>query len=140
MLENASRLNQTIRKIVGISIILAIGAMHAFRIGQYLNGSLYIYYYSYASDLVLPLGSYFLLSMVELRYRFLHKWYTKAIIVFSVMTFSEIMQAFGVYFFGVTFDVLDIIMFGLGTLIAALFDKQIFERLIPHWEYSYENR
>ena len=31
-----------IRKIVGISIMLTIAAMLAFRIGQYLNGDLFI--------------------------------------------------------------------------------------------------
>jgi len=128
--------NQRIRQIVGISTMLVIGAMHGFRIGQYLNGKLYIYYYSFASDLVLPNGSFFILSIVEIQFRFLHKWFVKALIVFVVMTFSEIMQAFGIYFFGVTFDMLDILMFGIGTLIAVLIDKQILERLLPNWRYS----
>jgi hypothetical protein len=55
------------------------------------------------------------------------------------MTFSEIMQIFGFYFFGVTFDILDILMFGIGVLIAVLIDKQIFERFLPHWKYAGEN-
>ncbi len=120
--------------------MLAIGAMHGFRIGQYLNGELYIYYYSFASDLVLPIGSYFMLCMVEIQFRFLRNWIIKALIVFAVMTFSEIMQIFGFYFFGVTFDILDILMFGMGVLIAVFIDKQIFERFIPHWKYARENR
>ena len=140
MKEIDFRLNQRIRKIVGISIMLAIGAMHAFRIGQYLNGNLYIYYYSFASDLILPIGSYFMLSMVENQFRFLRYWFVKALIVFAVMTFSEIMQIFGFYFFGVTFDILDILMFGMGVLIAVLIDNQIFERFIPHWKNDREKR
>jgi len=140
MKEIDFRLNHRIRKIVGISILVAISAMHAFRIGQYLNGNLYIYYYSFASDLILPIGSYFMLSMVEYKFRFLRNWFMKALIVFVVMTFSEIMQIFGFYFFGVTFDILDILMFGIGVLIAVLIDKQIFERFIPHWKYARENR
>jgi hypothetical protein len=134
------RLNQRIRKIVGISIMLVVAAMHGFRIGQYLNGQLYIYYYSFASDLVLPIASYFMLSIVEVQLRFLRSWIMKALIVFAVMTFSEIMQIFGFYFFGVTFDILDILMFGMGVLIAVFLDKQIFERFIPHWKYDRENR
>ena len=63
----------------------------------------------------------------------------KVLIVFAAMTFSEIMQNFGFYFFGVTFDILDILMFGMGVIIAALIDKQIFERFISHWKYGYEN-
>ena len=139
MKEIDFRLNHRIRKIVGISILVAISAMHAFRIGQYLNGNLYIYYYSFASDLILPIGAYFMLSMVEYKFRFLRNWFMKALIVFVVMTFSEIMQIFGFYFFGVTFDILDILMFGIGVLIAVLIDKQIFERFLPHWKYASEN-
>ena len=133
------RLNQRIRKIVGICIMVAIAAMHAFRIGQFLNGDLYIYYYSFASDLILPFGAYFMLVMIEIQFRFLRKWFVKALIVFLVMTFSEIMQLFGFYFFGVTFDILDILMFGIGVLTAILIDKFIFERFIPNWKYNYEN-
>jgi len=140
MKEVDLKLNLIIRKIVGISIMLAIAAMHAFRIGQCLNGKLYIYYYSFASDLVLPFGAYFMLSMIEIQIRFLRNWIVKALIVFSVMTFSEIMQFYGIYFFGETFDILDILMFGMGVLIAVLIDKQIFERFIPHWKYARENR
>lgn len=34
------RLNHRIRKIVGICFLVAIGAMHGFRIGQLLNGNM----------------------------------------------------------------------------------------------------
>ena len=126
------RSNHKVRVIVGIIILLLIAAMHGFRIGQFLNGHFYKLYYSFASDLVLPIGAYFMLSMNEIHIQFLRKWYVKATIVFSVMTFSEIMQALGVYFFGVTFDWLDILMFGMGTLIAVLLDKLVLESLVPH--------
>jgi len=70
MKEIDLRLNQRIRKIVGISILLSIAAMYAFRNGQYLNGNLYIYYYSFASDLIVPIGSYFMLdSLVKTLFR-----------------------------------------------------------------------
>ena len=139
MKEIDFRYNLRIRKIVGICIMVAIAAMHAFRIGQFLNGDLYIYYYSFASDLILPFGAYFMLSMVEIQFRFLRKWFVKALIVFVVMTFSEIMQIFGFYFFGVTFDILDILMFGISVIVAVFFDKQIFERTLPFWKYNHEN-
>lgn len=88
--------------------MVIIGLIHIFRIGSYLNGNLYINYYSYASDLIIPFGAYFLLSIIEIRHRFLQKWYAKALIIFGLMTFSEIMQLFGVYFFGVTFDIFNV--------------------------------
>ncbi len=140
MKEVDFRYNLRIRKIVGISIMIAIAAMHAFRIGQLLNGNLYIYYYSFASDLILPFGSYFMLCMFETQLQFLRKWFVKALIVFAVMTFSEIMQKFGFYFFGETFDILDILMFGIGVFIAVIIDTQIFERVMPFWKYNHENR
>ena len=130
----------TSRVILVVSIMIILAAIHWFRVGSFLDGELYNYYYSYASDLMLPFGSYFLLSMNEIQLRFLRKWYIKVLIVFSVMTFSEIMQLFNVYFFGVTFDLNDIFMYGIGAFIAAFFDKQIFERIIPFWKYSLENR
>jgi len=140
MKEIEARHNLRIRRIVGICIMVAIAVMHAFRIGQFLNGDFYIYYYSFASDLILPFGAYFMLSMVEMHFRFLRKWFVKALIVFGVMTFSEIMQIFGFYFFGVTFDILDILMFGIGVVIAVLVDTQFFERFMPNWKYTDENR
>ena len=136
MYQTNMKLNHRARIIFGIIIMLLIAAMHGFRIGQFLKGDLYKLYYSFASDLVLPVGAYFLLSMNEIHVRFLRKWYIKAIIVFTVMTFSEIMQAFEIYFFGVTFDLLYILMFGIGTLLAIFIDKLVLESLVPHWKYS----
>jgi len=138
MKEADFKKNMTVRVIVVVSIMLFIASMHAFRIGQILNGDLYIYYYSFASDIMLPFGAYFMLSLNEIQIRFLRKWIVKFLIVFCIMTFSEIMQYFGIYFFGVTFDILDILMFGIGGLLAAFFDKQILERFIPFWKYNPE--
>lgn len=133
---NYSKLNHRARIIVGVIIMILIAAMHGFRIGKFLQGDLYRLYYSFASDFVLPIGAYFMLSMYEIHIRFLRKWYIKSIIVFTVMTFSEIMQAYDIYFFGVTFDWLDILMFGIGTLFAVFIDKLVLKSLVPHWEYS----
>lgn len=136
MKDNDFRLTRKVRLIVGIVIMVIIAAIHGFRIGSYLHGNLYIYYYSYASDLILPFGAYFLLSMNQIHWRFLRKWYVKVGIVFSVMMLSELMQLFGIYLFGVTFDLIDILMYGIGAFTAALFDKQIFERFVPFWRYN----
>ena len=136
MSDNPLNPNQKVRVAVGIIIMIAIAAIHFFRVGSYLNGNLYNLYYSFASDIMLPFGAYFLLCMNEIQLRFLRKWYLKALIVFGVMTFSEVMQLFGIYFFGVTFDILDILMYGIGAFSAVLFDKQIFQRFIPDWKLN----
>ena len=128
--------NQRIRIIIGVAVMLLLAAIHGFRVGSYLSGDAYIYYYSFASDIMLPFGAYFMLCMNEIQFRFLRKWYVKAIIVFGAMTFSEILQFYGIYFFGVTFDWLDILMYAIGTIAAAFVDKQILERVIPAWKYD----
>ena len=57
MIDKDFKPYQRVREIVGIIIMLAIGVIHGFRIGSYLNGDLSLYYYSYASDLLLPFGA-----------------------------------------------------------------------------------
>ena len=134
-MSDGLKLNRKARVTVGTAMMVAIAAIHAFRIGSYLSGPLYTLYYSYASDLMLPFVAYFMLSMNEERVRLLRNWYAKALVAFAVMAFSEMMQLFGVYFFGVTFDVIDILMYGIGALSAAFCDKQILGRVIPFWRY-----
>jgi hypothetical protein len=128
--------HQTVRVIVVVGIMLILAAIHWYRIGSYLSGDLFIYYYSYSSDLLIPFGFYFLLSLNEVQIKFLRNWKVKALIVFVASTFTEIMQAFGVYLLGVTFDPLDILVFGVGVIIAVFFDKQIFERFLPYWRLN----
>ena len=98
MSDNPLNPNQKVRVAVGIIIMIAIAAIHFFRVGSYLNGNLYNLYYSFASDIMLPFGAYFLLCLNEIQLRFLRKWYLKALLVFGVMTFSEGMQLFGITF------------------------------------------
>ena len=125
-----------IRIVVGLIIVLAIAAIHAFRAGSYLSGKAYILYYSYASDIMMPFAIYFMLCINEIHLSLLREWYSKVLIVFGLASFSEIMQYFGIYFFGTTFDWIDILMFGTGSLLAAFLDRQIFEKLLKNWKYK----
>ena len=127
-----------LRIVVGVSIMLLIAAIHLFRVGSYLPGQAYRLYYSYASDIMLPFGSYFLLAMNEIQIPVLRNWKTKAILVFSVMSFSELTQYFGIYFFGTTFDFVDIAMYALGTLLAIFMDKIVLEKRVSLWLYDKE--
>jgi len=137
--QNYINKNRVSRLSVGISINLILAAVHIFRLGSYLNGDAYILYYSYASDIMIPIGFYFLLCINDLKKPFLREWYVKALLVFGVTTFTEIMQAFGIYMLGVTFDIFDILMFGIGVLIAAFLDKVVFERMIPNYKIYIRN-
>jgi hypothetical protein len=132
-------MKKTTYKILVIIIIQIISALiHGFRLGQIFNGELYILYYSYFSDLIIPFAIYFLLCANEFSIAFLRDWRVKSIIVFSVATITEIGQYFGIHFLGVTFDAIDIIMFGAGVMLAAIFDKQVFSRIFRFWTIEYE--
>ena len=119
--------------LIVVFIQLLIAMNHAFRLGQLLNGYWYELYYGYASDILLPFGTYFLLSINEGTIPSLQTWYVKAGIIFSLASCSEILQYFGIYALGVTFDPLDICMYGAGVLLAAFVDVKIFANLFGFW-------
>ncbi len=117
--------------IILIQIIIAL--IHVFRLGQIFNGQAYNLYYSYFSDLILPFGVYFLLSINEATIPVLRQWYVKAGIIFFLATFAEICQLFGFEVLGVTFDPIDILMYGAGVLSAAFIDVKIFAPNLGFW-------
>lgn len=124
----------TIPKIlIVIFIQVAIALIHVFRLGQIFQGRAYTLYYSYFSDLILPFGMYFLLSLNDRSIPGFQKWYVKAGIIFALATSAEICQYFGLEVLGVTFDPIDILMYGLGVSIAALIDVKVFTRYLGFW-------
>ncbi len=90
-------------------------------------------YYSYFSDAIIPFGMYFLLCLEDTWVRFLRDWRLKALLVFGVASFTEVLQAFGVPLLGRTFDPLDFAMFAGGVLLAVLADRFLLVRLLPGW-------
>jgi hypothetical protein len=121
------------RLIIIIGIQLLIALIHAFRVGQLLHGELYHLYYGYFSDLIVPFGIYFLLCAYESWLSFLRHWHTKSLIVFSAAATAEILQYFGIYALGVTFDPVDLLMYGAGVMLAAIVDIQMFSRIFTFW-------
>jgi len=97
---------------------------------------LYNLYYGYFSDIVIPFGLYFLLSLNDTAIPVLRRWYVKAGIVFSLASFTEICQFFGFEALGVTFAPVDILAFGTGVLIAAFVDVKVFA---PNLGFSGDN-
>jgi hypothetical protein len=120
---------------VAIVVILLIAAIHIFRVGSYLSGRLFIFYYSFFSDIVIPIAIYFLLCINDITLPFLKGWMTKAILVFLIAIATEIAQGFGIPLLGNTFDILDFVMFGIGTLIAVGLDK-LFSKVFPFWSFG----
>ena len=125
------------RMAVAIVVILLIAAIHIFRVGSYLSGRLFIYYYSFFSDIVIPIAIYFLLCINDITLPFLKGWMTKAILVFLIAMATEIAQGFGIPLLGNTFDILDFVMFGIGTLIAVGLDK-LFSKVFYFWSFGDE--
>ena len=124
------------RTAVAVGVLLAIALVHAFRLGSHLRGRLFVLYYSYFSDVVSPFGMYFLLCLEDTWVRFLRDWRLKALLVFGVASFTEVLQAFGVPLLGRTFDPLDFAMFAGGVLLAALADRFLLERFLPGWSFT----
>ena len=125
--------NITLKILIVILIEVTIALIHVFRLGQLFSGLGYNLYYSYFSDIVIPIGAYFLLTLNESTFPFLHKWFIKAGIIFAFTTFAEICQLFGIEILGVTFDPIDILMYGIGVSIAAFLDVKVFTRYFGFW-------
>ena len=121
------------RLAVIFSIVVLIAVVHIFRIGSYLQGELYNFYYSYSSDLILPFGCYFLLCMTELQMPILRRWEAKLAIVFLMPSIAETCQYFGIPVLGSTFDPLDYFMYGIGAMAAVVVDTQMFSRIFDFW-------
>ena len=74
----------SIPKILIIILIqVAIALVHIFRLGQLFQGQAYNFYYSYFSDIILPFGMYFLLTLNDVTFPVFRKWYVKAGLIFT---------------------------------------------------------
>jgi len=121
------------RRAVIFSIVVLIAVVHIFRIGSYLQGELYNFYYSYFSDFILPFGCYFLLCATALQMPILRCWEAKLAIAFLMPSIAETCQYFGITVLGSTFDPLDYFMYGIGAMSAVVVDTQVFSRIFDFW-------
>lgn len=121
------------KRAIVVLIQLGIASLHVWRVGRLLSGQWARYYSSYFSDLAIPFGVYFLLTLSEEHIPLLRPWWGKAGTVLAVTAGAEMAQAFGVYAFGVTFDPLDLVMYAVGVLLAAVLDVQVFARHVSGW-------
>ncbi len=121
------------RLAVIFSIVVLIAVAHILRIGSYLHGEWYNFYYSYFSDFIIPFGFYFLLCANEPNIPFLRRWPVKWAIVFLTPSIAETGQYLGIPVLGSTFDLLDYVMYGLGAITAVIVDTQLFSRIFDFW-------
>jgi hypothetical protein len=113
------------RRIVAIAAIAVVAAAHAFDLGSWLPAAARRLHAGYASDVMLPFAGYFMLCLSERRHRFLADARLKATIAFGTATACELLQGLGVPAFGRTFDLLDILMYGIGTLAAMATERAL---------------
>jgi hypothetical protein len=132
--DNLTR-TQKLRRVFGLTLITLIALLHVFRVGNLLDYNWRTLYSSYASDLMLPFGMYFLLCISEFKISLFRKWYVKASFILAVTTLAEILQYFGVYALGITFDYLDIVMYFTGVGVAVCIDRLILRKYLMGWDY-----
>ncbi len=117
--------------VVALELLIAGG----FIIGvDWADEATYILYQSYYADIVIPFGFYFLLTLNAQRNGQLIHWWQRAFGIFVLCTTSEILQYFGIFALARVFDPLDIVMYGVGALLAAFVDRRIFSRVFAFWD------
>ncbi len=124
------------RRAIAGGIVLVVALIHVFRLGTHLRGSLFTLYYSYASDILVPLGMYFLLCLIEAQLVRLRAWQARALLVFAVASSSEVLQGFGVPILGRTFDPLDFLMFAVGVSVAVFLDRIALPAIFRCWSMA----
>ena len=90
-------------------------------------------FHSYFADIAIPFGYYLLLILMEDKYKLIKKWYVKAGAVFLLCSLSETLQYFGIYALAIVFDPLDYMMYALGVILGAFFDRIIFKSMFSFW-------
>jgi hypothetical protein len=123
-----------VKKIVVVVFVALIIASTFVLDIDWTNEVAYKLYHSYFADIVLPFMLYLLLVPNTERYRLIARWWQRALAVFVLCTTSEILQYLGIFAFVRVFDPLDIVMYGLGVLLAAWVDRLLFTRVFPFWD------
>jgi hypothetical protein len=126
---------QTKRVSLVVAIQLIIAAILVFGM-DWAGKPMKILFHGYFADIFLPFGFYFLLFLRAGESQFLNTWWKKVLAVFTLCSISETLQYFGVYALATIFDPLDFVMYGVGVLLAVLFDRQVFARALPFWKHS----
>lgn len=117
--------------IVILEIVMAIIFVLSSKIS---NQIISIFHDKYFADIIIPFGFYFLLRLIEKEHPKLKSWFIKAILVFLLCALSETLQYFGIYALATVFDPIDYAMYGVGVILAALADRQLFKKIFSFWE------
>ena len=118
------------KKLVTTFIALAIGLLH-FVTGENYRGPFPIFVNGYLIDILLPMTTYLLMGLIEVK--IIHHPIFRAAAVFLFGCAVETSQYFGRPFFGSTFDPLDILAYGSGVVLGVFLDLVLFPRIIARW-------
>ena len=111
-------------------IAVTVALMHILT-GPDYTGPFPLFVNGYLIDVLLPLSTYFLLSIINLRW--LKKWYVRAVVVLGFGYTVELVQYLGYDFLGSTYDPLDLLAYSLGVFMAVLLDLYVFPLVFPFW-------
>ena len=98
----------------------------------------WIFWFSYANDLIQPFAFYFFLCLGE---RWLKTWQVRALIAFAVPALLELGQLlyqllsarFSIaHYFG-AFDPIDIVIYAVSVGLAVLFERKMLAKLFKNW-------
>jgi len=122
------------KRTIFVVVLQLVLAMFFIASKSWMSGSMRVIYQSYFADVIIPFGFYFLLTLSSDNHKQLKKWWVKALLVFGLCALSETLQYFGVFALARVFDPVDYLMYGVGVLLAAFVDRQIFTRIFSYWE------
>jgi glycopeptide antibiotics resistance protein len=125
-----SKSGENRKKILVAAILIPIALLH-FVTGSRYQGPYPSFVNGYLLDILIPLGFYLLLCLVEVP--ILNSWLVKGILVFSAALAAEFAQWMGMPFLGQVYDPLDILMYAIGVLLAVMLDLLVFPKLFHFW-------
>ena len=118
---------KSIYLIVMISLFVAF--LHLI-IGPGYQGICRHFIRGYLIDILLPMNLYLLLQIsFRKRLSVYRSRISAAVLTFSFGVMVELLQFYGIYFFGSTYDLLDILMYATGVGSGIVFDLVIINRL-----------
>jgi hypothetical protein len=113
------------RKQVVVGICLVVAALH-FVTGPGYRGPWPAFVDGYLLDVLIPFAMYLLLGVSGLRVARLRL--VRGIVVFAIGGAVELLQYLGVPLFGATFDLLDLVMYAVGVVGAAILEMTLLRR------------
>lgn len=121
--------DKKVKIIIGIELFIAL----IFVIGaEWAGESIHKFFHNYFADIALPFGFYFLFILNENKFSFLRPWRNKALVVFLLVSTSEMLQYFGIYALARVFDPIDFVMYVCGVLLAAYVDIGLISKYYPN--------